>query len=75
MHDSAVFEHPDEFRLERFIRNEQLDVTVCDPAAFIFGYGRWVCPGRYLAEAALFIGPSRLQHHPAAGRRWEADQG
>ncbi|TBU44099.1 cytochrome P450 [Dichomitus squalens] len=62
MQDPAVFENPDGFRPERFIRNGQLDVTVRDPAAFIFGYGRRMCPGRYFAEAALFITVASALH-------------
>ncbi|TBU24748.1 cytochrome P450 [Dichomitus squalens] len=62
MQDPAVFENPDEFRPERFIRNGQLDVTVRDPAAHIFGYGRRICPGRYFAEAAMFINVASALH-------------
>ncbi|TBU36865.1 cytochrome P450 [Dichomitus squalens] len=60
MHDPEVYEDPDVFRPERFIRNGKLDPTVQDPTAFSFGYGRRhlfcrICPGRYFAESALFI--------------------
>ncbi|TBU45501.1 cytochrome P450 [Dichomitus squalens] len=55
MHDLEVYEDPDVFRPERFIRNGKLDPTVQDPTAFIFGFGRRICPGRYFAEFALFI--------------------
>ena len=41
MHDPNVYEDPDEFRPERFIRDGKLDFTAApDPAAFIFGFGR-----------------------------------
>ena len=41
MHDPAVYDDPDEFRPERFIRDGKLDFTHApDPASFIFGFGR-----------------------------------
>ena len=40
MHDPQVFEEPDVFRPERFIRNGQLDHGVQSPEASIFGFGR-----------------------------------
>ncbi|OJT15145.1 O-methylsterigmatocystin oxidoreductase [Trametes pubescens] len=57
MHDPEAYDHPDEFRPERFIRDGKLDPTVRDPNAFIFGFGRRrvICPGRYFAHATLFI--------------------
>ncbi|TBU44100.1 cytochrome P450 [Dichomitus squalens] len=68
MHDPDVYEDPDVFRPERFIRDGKLDSTVQDPAAFVFGFGRrrvstrQICPGRYFAEAALFINVACALH-------------
>ncbi|KAI0315767.1 cytochrome P450 [Amylostereum chailletii] len=43
---------PREFIPERFLDPED---TTIDPAFYTFGYGRRVCPGRYLAENSTFI--------------------
>ena len=41
MHDPNVYEDPDVFQPERFIRNGKLDFSIApDPAKFIFGFGR-----------------------------------
>ena len=50
MHDPAVYEDPDEFRPERFIRDGKLDPSVQDPVSFIFGFGRRICPGMGFAD-------------------------
>ncbi|KAI0715642.1 O-methylsterigmatocystin oxidoreductase [Cerioporus squamosus] len=61
-HDPAVYDHPDEFRPERFIRDGQLDPSVQDPATIVFGFGRRICPGRHFADIALFINIAALLH-------------
>ena len=41
MHDPEVYEDPDVFRPERFIRDGKLDFSsVPDPVKFVFGFGR-----------------------------------
>lgn len=44
LHDPEVFEDPEEFRPERFLRDGELDDTARDPYAFAFGYGRRQVP-------------------------------
>ncbi|KIJ56444.1 hypothetical protein M422DRAFT_150573, partial [Sphaerobolus stellatus SS14] len=40
-HDAAMYENPEKFVPERF-----MDTTkTLDPSAYIFGFGRRVCPG------------------------------
>ncbi|KAI0752762.1 CyP450 monooxygenase [Daedaleopsis nitida] len=62
MHDPSVYEDPKTFRPERFIQDGQLNSNVRDPSAFAFGFGRRICPGRYFAEAALFINVACALH-------------
>ncbi|KAF9738883.1 hypothetical protein PMIN02_001195 [Paraphaeosphaeria minitans] len=53
-HDSAVYPDPMAFRPERFITTATHKAET-DPRTFIFGYGRRICPGRYVADNAVFI--------------------
>ncbi|KAI0691793.1 CyP450 monooxygenase [Cerioporus squamosus] len=62
MHDPDIYEDPDVFRPERFIRDDKLTSDVRDPYEFVFGFGRRICPGRYFGDAALFINISAMLH-------------
>ncbi|KAF2851313.1 cytochrome P450 [Plenodomus tracheiphilus IPT5] len=53
-HDPAVYPDPMVFRPERFITTET-HTAEPDPRSWIFGYGRRICPGRYVADNALLI--------------------
>ncbi|KAL5382560.1 hypothetical protein DPSP01_006400 [Paraphaeosphaeria sporulosa] len=50
-HDPSVYESPMDFNPERYLKAEPEP----DPREWIFGYGRRVCPGRYVADNALFL--------------------
>jgi len=45
------------FRPERFIESK-----LRDPGLIVFGFGRRICPGRYLAEDSLFIAMTSIMH-------------
>lgn len=55
MHDPAVYDHPDSFEPERSLspRNQP------DPSSIVFGYGRRICPGRFLADSSLYLNIAR----------------
>ncbi|KAI9058132.1 cytochrome P450 [Trametes sanguinea] len=55
MHDPEIYPEPDRFYPERFIKDGKLNPDILDPATIIFGFGRRICPGRYFADAGLFI--------------------
>ncbi|KAI0763594.1 cytochrome P450 [Trametes elegans] len=62
MHNPDFYPEPERFLPERFIRDGELNPDVLDPATVIFGFGRRICPGRYFAEAALFLTVASLLH-------------
>jgi cytochrome P450 len=51
LHDPAVYAEPEKFDPERFLspRNEP------DPGLQAFGYARRICPGRFFADASLYL--------------------
>ncbi|KFY66563.1 hypothetical protein V496_01988 [Pseudogymnoascus sp. VKM F-4515 (FW-2607)] len=53
-HDPAVYADPMTFRPERFLETPTHKPEP-DPRNVIFGFGRRICPGRYVADNALFI--------------------
>ena len=62
MNDPEVYEDPEVFRPERFIRDGALDTSVRDPAAFVFGYGR-----RHVAAVYLrLFGHTKLTRYPGS---------
>ncbi|KAJ7163973.1 cytochrome P450 [Mycena crocata] len=56
MHDEAIYPSPMQFKPERFLDpgNESYGLNP-NPRKFAFGYGRRVCPGKDLADDAVFI--------------------
>ncbi|KII84574.1 hypothetical protein PLICRDRAFT_179390 [Plicaturopsis crispa FD-325 SS-3] len=56
LHDETVYPNPSAFLPERFLDAEgHIDPAVKDPACAAFGFGRRVCPGRYMAMSSLWI--------------------
>ncbi|KAK6356024.1 hypothetical protein TWF718_000397 [Orbilia javanica] len=48
--DPATYKQPESFIPERFLGPSELD-----PRKYVFGFGRRICPGRYLADANIFL--------------------
>lgn len=51
LHDPEVYANPHAFEPERFLspRDEP------DPSSEAFGYGRRICPGRFFADASIYL--------------------
>ncbi|KAI1421045.1 cytochrome P450 oxidoreductase OrdA-like protein [Xylaria sp. FL1777] len=51
MHDPAVYPNPSTFDPSRYLGSDPAP----DPRDDIFGYGRRICPGKYLAESTVWL--------------------
>ncbi|KAG6908815.1 hypothetical protein DXG01_003168 [Tephrocybe rancida] len=55
LHDEKIYPHPFEFDPDRFLKDGKLDPDARDPMHAAFGFGRRICPGRYMAFSAVWI--------------------
>ena len=55
MHNETIYSDPFTFKPERFLPVAAGGLGEPDCVPTVFGYGRRVCPGMHLAEAALWI--------------------
>ncbi|KAF7336122.1 Cytochrome P450 [Mycena venus] len=55
LHDKEMYADPHSFNPERFLLDGKLNPAVRDPETAAFGFGRRICPGRYMATASIWI--------------------
>lgn len=56
LHDPNVYADPHRFNPDRFMgTNEKHHFSASDPLSVSFGYGRRACPGRFMADAQVWI--------------------
>lgn len=63
LHDEERYPNSLSFNPDRFIKNGALDPDILHPDVAAFGYGRRICPGRFMAQDSIWITVLlRLQH-------------
>ncbi|KAF8874417.1 cytochrome P450 [Infundibulicybe gibba] len=57
LHDPSTYPEPSRFNPDRWMEKGKTghDISPTDPLSSAFGYGRRMCPGRFMAEAQLWI--------------------
>lgn len=56
LHDEKVYPEPEVFNPERYLKDGALNLEMTDPTLIgAFGYGRRICPGRFLAQKSVWI--------------------
>lgn len=54
MHDPEIYRDPMIFKPERFLETEGHNPEM-DPHSIAFGFGRRICPGRFLADNTVYL--------------------
>ena len=61
LHDEEVYHEPNTFNPDRFLTREgTLDPKVPNPEQFVYGFGRRVCPGRFLGLTSVWLAMSNI---------------
>ncbi|KAJ5572746.1 hypothetical protein N7450_009730 [Penicillium hetheringtonii] len=58
MHDPLAYHDPMSFKPERFLVSDKQGPEM-DPHGIVFGFGRRICPGRFLADNTLYLTVAR----------------
>ncbi|EPQ51330.1 cytochrome P450 [Gloeophyllum trabeum ATCC 11539] len=54
LHDPEAYPEPERFMPERFLKDGKINANASDPGVAAFGFGRRICPGRFLSDRAMF---------------------
>ncbi|OSX66494.1 hypothetical protein POSPLADRAFT_1053131 [Postia placenta MAD-698-R-SB12] len=70
--DSALYPDPEAFRPERFEGLDANATSLLDPRKYVFGFGRRICPGRYLADSSVWLVTASILATMNVGRARDA---
>ncbi|KAJ7032293.1 cytochrome P450 [Mycena alexandri] len=73
LHHEEMYPEPHTFNPERFLLDGKLNPDVRDPQA-AFGFGRRICPGRYMATSSLWIAIASILAAFNIGKAIEEDE-
>ncbi|PCH38773.1 cytochrome P450 [Wolfiporia cocos MD-104 SS10] len=59
-HDPEMYPEPSRFYPERFEEKEDGRQAAVDPRTFVFGFGRRICPGRFLADIDVWLAMANI---------------
>ncbi|KAK7692396.1 hypothetical protein QCA50_004021 [Cerrena zonata] len=62
LHDPDDYPDPERFNPGRFLKDGRINPDVRDPLQLAFGFGRRICPGRWLSSASLFMTIASVLH-------------
>ncbi|EJD47046.1 cytochrome P450 [Auricularia subglabra TFB-10046 SS5] len=54
-HDPESYPDPVDFKPERYLGANESTTGNCDPRNYVFGFGRRECPGRFVADSAVWL--------------------
>lgn len=55
LHDDKAYPEPMTYNPDRFMKDGKLDPDVQDPTLACFGFGRRICPGRFMALETMWL--------------------
>ncbi|KAJ3484834.1 hypothetical protein NLI96_g5364 [Meripilus lineatus] len=55
LHDEKVYPNPEKFDPERYLKDGKWNPAVQDATSIVFGLGRRICPGRFMAKDVLWM--------------------
>ncbi|TCD67111.1 hypothetical protein EIP91_000574 [Steccherinum ochraceum] len=55
LHNEVDYPNPGKFDPDRFLKDGKINPDVRDPSTIAFGFGRRICPGRFMAKESMWL--------------------